>query len=200
MSSFSAPIVALTGPVHKVAGTDGSTNFSTASIWSSQFARGVVPRAHDAKLVRHADGRSDRTLTSYRRPSNRVTLTRPLGIQLLAALLTIYTMSGFLLAMRVVIDHDDRYRWWMIVAAGAAFAIASGAATLAVWRVEKRGPLLLVGCGALGSILCLTLPAAVPSDVLAPGMWRAAIQGALLILAFLLLAAWYVRNVIRSRA
>jgi hypothetical protein len=31
-------------------------------------------------------------------------------------------------------------------------------------------------------------------------MWRAAIQGAILILAFLLLAAWYVRNVVRARA
>jgi hypothetical protein len=30
-------------------------------------------------------------------------------------------------------------------------------------------------------------------------MWRAAIQGAVLILAFLLLAAWYVRNVVRRR-
>jgi hypothetical protein len=133
-------------------------------------------------------------------PSNRVTLTKPLGIQLLAALLTIYTMAGFLLAIRVVIEHDDRYRWWMIVVAGVSFAIASGAATLAVWRVEKRAPLLLVACGTLGSILCLTLPAAVPPDVLAPGMWRAAIQGAVLILAFLLLAAWYVRNVVRTRA
>ena len=167
----------------------------------SFHVRGLCREPTTPRLVRHAGRRffldASHTAPS---PSNRVTLTRPLGIQLLAALLTIYTMAGFLLAIRVVIDHDDRYRWWMIVAAGAAFAIASGAATLAVWRVEKRGPLLLVGCGALGSILCLTLPAAVPADVLAPGMWRAAIQGAVLMLAFLLLAAWYVRNVVRSRA
>lgn len=129
-----------------------------------------------------------------------MTLNRPIGIQLLAALLTIYTMAGFLLAIRMVIERDERYRWWLIAVAAAAFAVASGAATLAVWRVEKRGPWLLVACGVLGSALCLALPAAVPDASLAPGMWRAAIQGAVLILAFLLLAAWYVRNVVRARA
>jgi hypothetical protein len=128
-----------------------------------------------------------------------VTTTRPIGIQLLAALLTIYTMAGFLLAIRMVVERDDRYRWEVIVAASAAFAIASGVATLAGWRSERRAPLVLVACGALGSALCLSLPAAVPADSLAPGMWRAAIQGALLLLAFLLLAAWYVRNVVRAR-
>jgi hypothetical protein len=99
----------------------------------------------------------------------------------------------------VTTERDERYRWWLIAVAAAAFAIASGATTLAVWRVEKRAPMLLVACGILGSGLCLALPAAAPADALAPGMWRAAIQGAILIFAFLLLAAWYVRNVIRSR-
>ena len=137
----------------------------------------------------------------FKRCSPRsVTLNRPIGIQLLAALLTVYTMAGFLLAMRTMIERDDRYRWWLIVVAGVAFALASGAATLAVWRVEKRAPPLLVACGALGSALCLALPAAVPDAALAPGMWRAAIQGAVLIFAFLSLAAWYVRNVVRARA
>jgi hypothetical protein len=128
---------------------------------------------------------------------NRVALNRPIGIQLLAALLTIYTMAGFLLAIRMVIERDERYRWWLIAVAAGAFAVASGVTTLAVWRIEKRAPWLLVACGALGSALCLALPAAVPDASLAPGMWRAAIQGAVLILAFLLLAAWYVRNVVR---
>jgi len=129
-----------------------------------------------------------------------VTLNRPIGIQLLAGLLTLYTMAGFLLAIRTMVERDDRYLWWLIVAAAVAFALASGAATLGVWRVEKRAPLLLVACGALGSALCLALPAAVPSADLAPGMWRSAIQGAVFIFAFLALAAWYVRNVVRARA
>jgi hypothetical protein len=123
--------------------------------------------------------------------------TRPIGIQLLAALLTIYTMGGFLLAGRMAAEQDPRYRWWLIAIAGAAFAVACGASALAVWRLERRAPLLLVICGAVGSALCVTLPAAAPNGALPPGMWRAAIQGAVLILAFLLLAAWYVRNVIR---
>ena len=126
-------------------------------------------------------------------------LPRPIGIQLLAALLTLYTMGGFLLASRVATTQDERHRWWLIAAAAVAFAIACGATTLSVWRVERKAPWLLVACGALGSVLCLTLPAAAGPDTLVPGMWRAAIQGAVLIFAFLLLAAWYVRNVVRAR-
>jgi hypothetical protein len=126
-----------------------------------------------------------------------VKLIRPLGIQLLAALLTAYTIGGFLLAFSVGTTHDERYRWWLIVGAGCTFAIASGVSALAVWRVERRAPLMLIICGVLGASLCLALPAAAPANQLAPGMWRSAIQGAVLILAFLLLAAWYVRNVVR---
>lgn len=124
---------------------------------------------------------------------------RPFGMQLLASLLTVYTMAGFLLAVRMVTGHDERYRWWMVAIAALAFAVAAGAATLAVWRIEKNAPLLLIACGVVGSALCIALPAAAPADALAPGMWRAAIQGAVLILAFLGLAAWYVRNVLRTR-
>src|SRR5688572_24781243 len=128
-----------------------------------------------------------------------MTLDRPIGIQMLAGLLALYTMGGFLLAFRVSTGQDERYRWWLIAAAAVAFAIACGATTLSVWRIEKKSPWLLVACGTLGSALCLTLPAAAPADALAPGMWRAAIQGAVLILAFLVLAAWYMRNVVRAR-
>jgi hypothetical protein len=126
-------------------------------------------------------------------------LRRRRGITLLAVLLTIYTMAGFLLALRVWTDQDERYRWWIIAGSALAFAMACGITTLSVWRVERKAPALLVVCGALGSVLCLALPAAASADSLAPGMWRSAIQGAVLILAFLLLAAWYVRNVIRGR-
>ena len=159
--------------------------------------RGCVPAAPRHVRRRTVAACADAISTCSLRS---VTLNRPLGIQLLAALLTVYTMAGFLLAIRTLIERDDRYRWWLIVVAAVAFALASGAATLAAWRVEKRAPLLLVACGALGSALCLALPAAVPDAALAPGMWRAAIQGAVLIFAFLSLAAWYVRNVVRARA
>lgn len=126
--------------------------------------------------------------------------TRPVGIQLLAALLTLYTMGGFLLGGRMVAEQDERYRWWLIAATAGAFAIVCGATALAVWRLERRAPVLLVVCGVVGGAVCVALPAAAPAGVLPPGMWRAAIQGAVLILAFLLLAAWYVRNVLRRRA
>ena len=126
--------------------------------------------------------------------------TRPIGIQLLAALLTIYTMGGFVLAGRVAMDQDDRYRWWLIALAAATFAVVCGLSALAVWRLERRAPVLLVACGIVGGAVCLALPAAAPSEVQPPGMWRAAIQGAVLILAFLVLAAWYVRNVLRRRS
>ena len=129
-----------------------------------------------------------------------VTVSRPFGIQLLAALLTVYTIGGFTLALRVYTNQDDRYRWWLIAAAAAAFAVACGVTTLAVWRLDRKSPWLLVACATLGGMLCLSLPAAVSPESLAPGMWRTAIQGAALILAFLLLAAWYVRNVVRRRA
>ena len=69
-----------------------------------------------------------------------VKLIRPIGIQLLAALLTIYTMGGFLLALRVGMNHDERYRWWLIVGAGCAFAVACGASALAVWRTVRCTP------------------------------------------------------------
>ena len=120
-------------------------------------------------------------------------------MQLLAALLTVYTMAGFLLAVRMLTERDERYRWWLVATAALVFAVAAGAATLSVWRIEKKGPLLLIVCGVVGSALCIALPAAAPADALAPGMWRAAVQGAVLIFAFLLLAAWYVRNVVRTR-
>lgn len=125
---------------------------------------------------------------------------RPIGIQLLAALLTIYTMGGFVLAGRVAMEQDERYRWWLIAVAAATFAIVCGLSALAVWRLEVRAPLLLVACGVVGSAVCIALPAAAPDGVLPPGMWRAAIQGAVLILAFLVLAAWYVRNVLKRNS
>lgn len=128
-----------------------------------------------------------------------MTTGRPLGVRLLAGLLTVYTASGFLLALRIAGDRDPRYQWWLIAAAAAAFGVACGVGALAVWRLEPRAPSVLAACAVLGAGLCLALPAAAPDDVATRAMWRASIQGAVLLLAFLLLAAWYVRGVLRRR-
>jgi hypothetical protein len=159
-----------------------------------------MPRRSTWQVPERPGANADAQAVLARTSLRHVTLSRPLGIQLLAALLTIYTMGGFLLALRVSTAQDERYRWWLIAGASSAFAVACGATTLAVWRIDRKAPWLLVACGSLGSILFLTVPAAAPSESVSPGMWRAAIQGAILILAFLLLAAWYVRNVVRARA
>jgi len=193
-------MVAPATPLHKVAGRRVAGSTSGASLSSSARSSRARGCAHAASCELLATRPQRRRHAFNRHDVNRLTLTRPIGIQLLAGLLTIYTMGGFLLAIRMITEQDARYRWWIIVVAAAAFAVASGAATLAVWRIERRAPLLLIACGALGSALCLALPAAVPSEAIAPGMWRAAIQGAILILAFLLLAAWYVRSVVRARS
>ena len=58
--------------------------------------------------------------------------TRRRGIMLLAALLTIYTMGAILLALRVTMERDDRFQWWLIASTAAAFAIA-------VRRDDARG-------------------------------------------------------------
>ena len=173
----------------------------TGKTVNGRDGRGVVPLPARDNLRQVCDcGACDGHAHAKRSDNvDPLTLSRPLGIQLLAALLTIYTMGGFLLALRVSTGQDERYRWWLIAGTAVAFAVACGATTLAVWRVQRKAPWLLVACGTLGSLLCLSLPAAVESSALAPGMWRAAIQGAVLILAFLLLAAWYVRNVVRRR-
>jgi len=45
-------------------------------------------------------------------------------MQLLAALLTVYTMAGFLLAVRMLTERDERYRWWLVATAALVFAVA----------------------------------------------------------------------------
>lgn len=188
-------IVARTDPVHKVVATVRST------VWSWTRIGSMPDGANERKPSSRARQVSEQTQGVGFRAAGRqldgVKLIRPLGIQLLAALLTAYTIGAFYLAVRVGMTHDERYRWWLIVGAGCAFAIASGVSALAVWRLERRAPLMLIICGVLGASFLLALPAAVPADQPGPTMWGSAILGAVLILAFLLLAAWYVRNVVR---
>jgi len=126
--------------------------------------------------------------------------TRPVGIQLLAVLLSCYAMGGFALALRMVGDRDPRIRWQLVGAAGAAFAVSAGVAALSVWRLERRSPPALIVCGVLGAALCLAIPAAAPPAVVTRQTWWASAGGGALFVGFLLLTAWYVRRELRARA
>ena len=121
---------------------------------------------------------------------------RPFGIQLLAAVLTLYAMAGVLLAATMASDRPPELRWMPVAAAAAVFAFGAGSAATRVWRLDRQAPAWVLGCGLLGLGLCLVLPASAP--VAAPGprgeMWRTALAGGALFLAFLALAAAYVRR------
>ena len=122
---------------------------------------------------------------------------RPFGIQLLAALLATYAMAGVFLALTIrEAAAAGRMDWRWIVAGSAAFAISAGAAALSVWRLESRAPALVAACGILGAALCLLLPLSAPSEQ-ASRVWMPAVLGAVLFLAFLLLAAFYVGRQVR---
>ena len=118
----------------------------------------------------------------------------------LSALLALYAMAGFFLAMRFAGSRDPRFRWELLVAGGVAFAVSAGTAALVAWRMERRAPAWLVVCGVLGAAMCVLLPASAPADVVTPAMWRAASLGGALFLAFMLLAAAYVRALVRGVA
>ena len=123
---------------------------------------------------------------------------RPFIIQALAGLLTFYAMAGVWLAMTMGSNRDPRFHWIALVVGGAAFALSAGVAALAVLRLERRGPLMLVICAAIGAALCIGMPAAVRDGAITRDMWLASIAGGLLFAAFLLLAARFVRLYLRS--
>ena len=123
---------------------------------------------------------------------------RPLLMQILAALLTFYAMTGMWLAMTMVGSRDERFHWLPLIVGGVTFAIASGASALAVWRMESRAPTVLIVCGIIGAVLCVAMPAAVRGAVVTKNVWFSAIAGGLLFGAFLLLAARYVSLYLRS--
>ena len=120
----------------------------------------------------------------------------PFTIQLIAALVTFYAICGFLLAAMMASSRDPRLRWELLFVAGAGLGISAGAAALASWRLERHAPALLAVCGLVGAGLCLALPLSAPLIAATGDMWRAASLGAVLFLAFLLLAAFYVRQVV----
>ena len=122
-------------------------------------------------------------------------MRRPFGIQLLAALLTFYAMSGVLLALTAATTRAPGLRWPLVAAAGALFALSAGSAALATWRLERRAPALLRACGLVGLGACLAMPLALGGAAGdARSIWRAAIAGGVLFLLFLLLVAHYVRR------
>lgn len=120
------------------------------------------------------------------------------GMKLLAALLAVYAMSGVLLALTMLTHRDPRLRWDLLAAGGALFAISAGSSALALWRVQRRTPIWLSLCGVLGAAFCLLLPFAAVGVPATREVWQSAITGAVLFLAFLLLAALYVRRYLRS--
>jgi hypothetical protein len=123
-------------------------------------------------------------------------MRRPFGVVLLAIVLAGYAMAGVALAATMATTRDSRLRWDVLAAAGALFAVTAGAATLSLWRLERRAPVWVALCGVCGTAVCLLIPAVVP---MAPGpearaAWRSAIAGGVLFAAFLLVAAWYVHR------
>jgi hypothetical protein len=116
----------------------------------------------------------------------------------LAALLTFYAMAGVWLAMVMATARNEAFHWLPLTLGGASFAMSAGMAALAVWNRERRAPLALMTCAAVGGILCSAMPAAARGVPIARDTWLVAIAGGLLFAAFLLIAARYVRMTLRS--
>ena len=128
-------------------------------------------------------------------------MRRSLGPRLIAALLAVYAMGGVLLAAAMLSGRDPRFQWGMLAGAAALFAVVAGSAALATWRLERRAPLWLIACGLCGAGLMAAIPLA---SQLPPGAlhdaWRAAALGAALFLAFMAVAAVYLRAWLRAAA
>ncbi|HUF25520.1 MAG TPA: hypothetical protein VMM18_00965 [Gemmatimonadaceae bacterium] len=124
-------------------------------------------------------------------------MRRPLGIQMLASLLAIYAMGGVFIALTMLDARDARLDWLVIVLASATFAASAGSASHTVWRLERAAPLRVVLCGACGAAFCLLLPLATPARIGA-AVWPPALIGAVMFLAFVLLAAHYVERQLRA--
>ena len=108
-------------------------------------------------------------------------------------------MGGFLLSAAMMSGRDPRFHWVALASVGALFAIVTGSAALATWRLERHAPAWALACGACGAGLMVTIPAASP---LPPGAvrdaWQAALLGGFLFLAFMAVAAAYLRAWLRS--
>jgi hypothetical protein len=117
---------------------------------------------------------------------------------LLAMLLTLYALGGSALAALMFTARQPDLEWRLLGGAGALFALTAGTSALSIWRRERRAPVILGACAVGGALLCLALPAAAPPLAATPELWRAAVLGAVLWVAFLAVAALYVHRRLRE--
>lgn len=108
-------------------------------------------------------------------------------------------MAGVLLAAAVFSGRDPRFRWSVLAGAAALFAVVAGSSALATWRLERRAFAWLIACGLCGAGLMLVIPLTteLPPDA-SHAAWRAAAIGGVLFLAFMLVAAAYLRAWLRA--
>jgi hypothetical protein len=108
-------------------------------------------------------------------------------------------MGGVLLAAAMLSSRDPRLRWVALATGSATFALVAGSAALATWRLERRAPAFAIACGVCGAALMALIPLA---SGLPPGAarqaWRAAGLGGTLFLAFMVVAAAYLRVWLRA--
>lgn len=126
-------------------------------------------------------------------------MRRSLGPRLIATLLAVYAMGGVLLAAAMLSGRDPRFQWGALGGAAALFAVVAGTSALATWRLERRAPAWLIACGLCGAVLMVAIPLAseLPPDA-SHDAWRAAALGGALFLAFMLVAAAYLRAWLRA--
>jgi len=86
----------------------------------------------------------------------------------------------------------------LLLGSAATLIVTAGSAALATWRLERRAPAWLVACGLAGALFSLSLAFAWPRYMLTREIWAAAILGAAMFVAFLSIAAVYVRMVLRD--
>lgn len=123
-------------------------------------------------------------------------MRRPLGIQVLAVLLSCYAMAGVAIVVVFARTGVPHLRRPVLLGSAAALIVAAGSASLATWRLERRAPAWLVACGLTGAAFSIALAFAWPRWMLTREVWAAAILGAVMFIAFLSIAAVYVRMIL----
>jgi len=95
--------------------------------------------------------------------------------------------------------RDPRFQWGALAGASGLFAVVAGSAALSTWRLETRAPAWVVACGICGGGLMAFIPvaSALPPAALRDA-WRAAALGGALFLAFMFVAAVYLRAWLRA--